>query len=401
MQERWLSYVVCCLAMATTLVACAVPSARAWSNGGYSSDPANPDYGTHDWIADEALTMQVIDVTFLSTTYHSRYLIGTEAPDNPDYIGDSTNHHVYYYSGGSVQDDKSAVRASQMYTTALGHLDSGDYYNAAYDIGAMAHYVADVGVFGHTMGIATDWGAETHHSDYEKGIESMIGSLASPSGISLGDEDAHSATLGLAKATTFGQGAINSNVWMDANYDWADQVFVASAMSSLNSSVAAVAAAINHLMIEASPPPPPEVPPSPPSSPPQVPQPPSSLTASVVDSHVVLAWSDPASDGGAAITGYTILRRAGSDNNPVSTTVPGTSHAWVDETVEKGKTYDYWVFAENSAGLSSMSQLATVTVPGDASSWGLPIAVSSIITVALASVVAMLWRRKSGGKPLS
>ena len=297
MQERWLSYVMCCLTIAATLVACTVPSARAWSNGGYSSDPANPDYGTHDWIADKALTMQVRDVTFLSTTYHSRYLLGTEAPDNPDYIGDSTNHHVYYYSSGSVQDDKSAVRASQVYATALGHLDSSDYYNAAYDIGAMAHYVADVGVFGHTMGIATDWRAETHHTDYENGIESMIGSLASPTGISLGDEDAHSATLGLANDITFGQGAIMSNVWMDTNYDWADTVFVASAMSSLNSSVAAVAAAINHLMIEAAPPSPP--------------------------------------------------------------------------------------------------------VPEDTSPWGLPIAVSALITVALASGAAMLWRRKSRGKPLS
>lgn len=27
----------------------------AWSNGGYSSDPTHPDYGTHDWIAQHAL----------------------------------------------------------------------------------------------------------------------------------------------------------------------------------------------------------------------------------------------------------------------------------------------------------------------------------------------------------
>jgi len=27
----------------------------AWSNGGYSSDPSNPDYETHDWIAQHAL----------------------------------------------------------------------------------------------------------------------------------------------------------------------------------------------------------------------------------------------------------------------------------------------------------------------------------------------------------
>lgn len=295
MQERWLSHFMCCLTIATTLIACAAPSAQGWSNGGYSSDPSNPDYGTHDWIADKALAIQVKDVTFLSSTYHSRYLLGTEAPDNPDYIGDSTNHHIYYYSGGAVQDDKCAVRASQMYTIALGYLTAGDYSNAAYNIGAMAHYIADVGVFGHTMGTATDWEPEVHHSDYENEIDSMIDSLASPSGISLGDEDARSAALGLARAITFGQGTINSNVWMDTNYDWADTVFLASAMSSLNSSVAAVAAAINHLMIEAAP-----------SSPP---------------------------------------------------------------------------------------------VPEDASSWEWPIAVSAIITVALAYGVAMLWRRKAQGKP--
>jgi len=27
----------------------------AWSNGGFSADPSNPDYGTHDWIAQHAL----------------------------------------------------------------------------------------------------------------------------------------------------------------------------------------------------------------------------------------------------------------------------------------------------------------------------------------------------------
>ncbi len=29
--------------------------AAAWSNGGHSADPSNPDYGTHDRIAEHAL----------------------------------------------------------------------------------------------------------------------------------------------------------------------------------------------------------------------------------------------------------------------------------------------------------------------------------------------------------
>jgi hypothetical protein len=234
------------------LVVATQPSVRAWSNGGYSSDPNNPDYGTHDWIADMALTIQTEDVTFLSTTYHAKFLLGTEAPDNPAYIGDSTNHHVYYYASGALQDDKSAVRASQIYQVALGYLNSGDLENAAYYVGAMTHYIADVGVFGHTMGSATDWGTEAHHSDYENYVDAMTGSLVPPTGISLRDSDAYAATLGLAENTTFGHGVIKSNVWMDTNYNWADQTFVASAMASLNESVAFAASVVNHLLVEAT-----------------------------------------------------------------------------------------------------------------------------------------------------
>jgi hypothetical protein len=226
------------------------PLARAWSNGGYSSDPDNPDYGTHDWIANRALTIQTRDMTFLTTTYHAKYLLGTEAPDNTAYIGDSTNHHVYYYSSGVIQDDVGADRALAMYQTALGYLTTGDFGNAAYYIGAMTHYIADVGVFGHTMGSTTDWGSEVHHSDYENEFEARLGTIPAPS-IVLGNLAAYTATTGLAYTITFGGGTIKSNVWMDTNYDWSDSIFSASAIASLYASVGAVAAAINHLLIEA------------------------------------------------------------------------------------------------------------------------------------------------------
>jgi len=122
----------CAISLLVLFFAIAVqPETIAWSNGGYSSNPDNPDYGTHDWIADEAIAVQTKDATFLKTTYHVRFLLGTEAPDNPAYIGDSTNHHVYYYSSGDLQDGKSAIRASQMYQIALGYLASHDFGNAA------------------------------------------------------------------------------------------------------------------------------------------------------------------------------------------------------------------------------------------------------------------------------
>lgn len=392
MQKRGHSRVLYYLAIATMLVLCAIPGAQAWSNGGYSSNPANPDYGTHDWIADAAMQMQTKDVAFLKTTFHASFLLGTEAPDNPHYIGDSGNHHVYYFSNGDLQDDACAVRASAIYSSAVQYLKGQDYELAAFETGVMAHYISDVGVFGHTMGSSTDWGSENHHSDYEGEMNSIVSSLAFPIDISLGNKSARNATLELAENITFGEGAIMSNVWMDANYDWTNSVFEASAMASLYASVAAVAAAINHLMVEAAP--------SPLIPLPEVPQPPASLTASVEGSHVVLTWALPPSDGGAAITGYEIYRGTNPDIPSHMASVSGTANSWNDESVEKGKTYYYWVVAENSVGPSGMSQVVSVTVPGDPSSLVLPIAVSSI-SIALASGGVLLWLRKKRGKPLS
>jgi hypothetical protein len=225
-------------------------SAHGWSNGGYSSDENNPDYGTHDWIANAALHPQTKDITFLETTYHALFLLGTEAPDNPSYIGDTGSHHVYYYSDETIQDDVCADRAASIYASALQYVKSNDLNLAAFEVGVMAHYISDVGVFGHTMGASTNWGAEVHHSDYENGFESMLGSIPIPS-TSLGNLGAYDATTGLAHKITFGSGTIKSNTWMDTNYNWMDSVFDASAISSLYASVTAVAAAINHLMIEA------------------------------------------------------------------------------------------------------------------------------------------------------
>ena len=369
-----------------------LPCARAWSNGGYSSNQDNPDYGTHDWIADMALTLQTRDVTFLRVTYHSEFLLGTEAPDNPEYIGDSEKHHVYFYATHQLQDDACAARASQIYQIALAYLLAGDYHSAAYDIGVLTHYVSDPGVFGHTMGAYTDWGAEVHHSDYEDAVESMIGSLSPPEGVPLGDSSAYIATLGLGENITFGQGAIRSNVWMDANYDWADASFAASAMASLYASVAAVASVINHLMVEAAA--------SPPSPSLEIPQPPVSVTASVEGSHVVLTWSPPPNDEAAPITGYRIYRGTAPDSPSYVTSVPGDVHRWMDEYVKEGTTYYYWVVAENSMGASEMSRAASATVPKDSDSSALPLAVSAI-SIALASGGVLLWRRRARGRSLT
>lgn len=266
------------LALAITLVVSvasvlAPSSAWAWGNGGYSADFDNPDYGTHDWIADRALTLQTKDVTFIASAYHSEYLLGTEAPDNPEFIGDSVNHHVYYNSSGALQDDASAVRAQAIYDLALASLEGGNLSAAAYQMGVMTHYIADMGVFGHTMGADTDWGAEEHHSDYEEAVGDMLGAISLPPGMALGNTSARKAALGLAWNTTFGAGDARTNIWMDSNYDWSDPEFEASAMASLFGAVSAVAAAVNNLLYSAEYEPPPEPGPPPEPEPDSEPEP--------------------------------------------------------------------------------------------------------------------------------
>jgi hypothetical protein len=225
-------------------------TADAWSNGGYSWDPLDPDYGTHDWIAEAALAIQTRDASFLTGDNLVRFLLGTEAPDNDEYIGDHDEHHVYYYATGAVQDDAAGLRAQDMYDLALLADLEDRPADTAYYLGAMAHYISDVGVFGHTMGAVTVWGYEEHHTDYEEEFESIIDSLERPTDMTLSNMSAYDAALGLAKDITFGTGSIKANTWMDDNYEWSDSVFVASAMASLDAAVYSVAATIEHFLWE-------------------------------------------------------------------------------------------------------------------------------------------------------
>lgn len=261
------------LAALASLASYAIALTSAWSNGGYSSDFANPDYGTHDWIAEASLGLQTLNVSLLKSVYDDEFLLGTEAPDNPapGFIGDTGEHHVYYWSNGDLQDDSSAMRAREMYRVALDELNAGDEENAAFHAGAMTHYIADLGVFGHTMGSSTDWGSEAVHQDYEEDVDNALTGRDFPASIPLEDIDPYNATLGLALKVTFGSGGVRPNVWMDDNFDWADAAYRSSAFAAVNESVRYVGAAINHLLkaagVEQPTPDPPVTPPQPSPSP--------------------------------------------------------------------------------------------------------------------------------------
>jgi hypothetical protein len=251
----------CILVLSLTLGAFSnLSSVFGWSNGDFSADPANPDYGTHDWIAQHALDWLPAEEKQFILNNLSSYLYGTELPDNggaPDGIGDTTKHHVYYHADGSLQDDAAAVRAQEEYASALDFFLANDLTNTSKILGAMTHYISDVAVSGHVMGASTDWGAEVHHSDYENYVNTRTNTYLDDFNIFLAFDGAltsitaYDATLAIANDTTFDTNGGLTCTWMDQNYDWDNPTFKNRCGESLNLAVNMVADVLHTFAIQA------------------------------------------------------------------------------------------------------------------------------------------------------
>jgi len=230
-----------------------------WGNGGFSEDPSNPDYGTHDWIAHHALDWLPLEEKQFILYNIANYLYGTELPDNggaPDGIGDTVKHHVYYFVDGTLQDNASAVRAQQEYHKAVNFFKIGDLANASKRLGIVTHYISDVAVFGHVMGSGTDWETEIHHKDYEDYVEVRTDSYDDEFNTflvfdgALSNISAYNATLALAYDTTFDVDGDLTCVWMDLNYNWSNPTFKNRCGESLNLAVNLVADVLHTFFLE-------------------------------------------------------------------------------------------------------------------------------------------------------
>jgi hypothetical protein len=232
----------------------------AWSNGGYSGDPTNPAYGTHDWIAQHAMEWLPAPEKQFFIDNLASYLYGTELPDNSntsDGVGDTAKHHVYFFANGSLQDDASAARAKTEYVNAQKALASGNFTLTAEDLGMVAHYVSDVAVFGHVMGAATAWSAETHHGDYEDYVLARTDSYSGDNfniylvfDGNLTVTEAYDAAVTIARDTTFDAAAGLNCIWMDQNYNWSNNQFKSRAGQSLNLAVNEVADVMHTFYVE-------------------------------------------------------------------------------------------------------------------------------------------------------
>jgi subtilisin family serine protease len=96
------------------------------------------------------------------------------------------------------------------------------------------------------------------------------------------------------------------------------------------------------------------------------PEPPSAstLSGSPTATTVELAWTAPADDGGAAVDGYELFRRADGavDWAPLAL-LDDTERAYSDAAVTPGETWEYQVVASNAAGTGPPSNVVSVTVP--------------------------------------
>ena len=239
-----------------------VRPATSWSNGGYSDDPSNPAYGTHDWIAQHALEWLPQEENEYIISNLAIYLYGTELPDNggaPDGIGDTALHHIYYWANETLQDDASATRAQDEYLEAFNYIETGNITMAVKTLGIMSHYLVDVSVFGHVMGSETDWDPEVHHSDYETYVNDRADYYTDEFNTylvfdgSLDNITAYNASCRLAYDTTFDVDGDLTCVWMDQNYDWSNQTFKERCGESLNLAVNYLADVLHTFYIESPP----------------------------------------------------------------------------------------------------------------------------------------------------
>jgi hypothetical protein len=221
-----------------------LPPAFAWNNGQSGNASTNQPsecndvpYATHDWIPDHALALLPMEEQAWLLPHKRLFLLGTEAPDNREiptecgaphngYDDRSSGHSVEWNSSFSdfattangQKKDRAARRAQEEYNKGVIAFQQGKPADAAFFLGAMAHYIGDVSQYGHSVP------NETHHSDYEGWVARQTASF--DDGVfesfivleSLVRRTPYTAVRRISRATAKGDGDILSAAMMDSLY---------------------------------------------------------------------------------------------------------------------------------------------------------------------------------------
>ena len=98
------------------------------------------------------------------------------------------------------------------------------------------------------------------------------------------------------------------------------------------------------------------------SDPITVPTTPRNLKAIESSSQIQLSWNEPSSDGNSKITGYKIEVKKDSDSYSTLESNTNTSTtSYTDSNVQTGSTYTYRIYAINSVGTSSPSEVSATS----------------------------------------
>ncbi len=212
-------------------------SAIAWNNGPAGnastdevSECSQPPYATHDWVADHALDFLPEGEKAWLLPHKRLYLLGTEAPDNAKipsecgapntgYDDRRLGHSVEWNAKGSKMiQDRAAIRAQEEYNKAVIAYEQGRFSDAAFYLGAMAHYVGDVSAYPHAIAL------EQYHSPYESWVRTRTDSYSEGVFESylvldrLSRRTPYAAVKTISKATSQGNKRIMSGVMMDQTY---------------------------------------------------------------------------------------------------------------------------------------------------------------------------------------
>ncbi len=120
---------------------------------------------------------------------------------------------------------------------------------------------------------------------------------------------------------------------------------------------------------------------------PTAPGAPGSLEGQATAAKVVLTWAVPGSDGGSALTAYTLYRGTGNACTGLSVLRSGlstTGTTYTDNSVTGGTTYCYQVSASNSAGEGAKSGSAVVTAVAVGAPTGLTVTAEGDSSISLA-----------------
>jgi hypothetical protein len=203
---------------------------HSWNNGDSEDMYYNVRFGSHDWIAQKAMSfLPEENTSWYSGSAIYYYLMGTKAPDDETVdlgsgligYGDTFLHHNYYSSDYMTTlsgEDDASRRAQEEYVKCYNLLQSGDLYGALFYAGSMTHYIADLCVWGHVMN------NESHHSDFEDSVNNKM-DYPDESFFTVSFDGVYENYTAYESAFLIGQEVAGNNsgkytaIWMDNNYE--------------------------------------------------------------------------------------------------------------------------------------------------------------------------------------